>query len=91
MTKKEAEQALRDGLKVQNACYSYHKFLFLNKDGLLETEDGYTHGMFQDEFWSVIQEKLPNEWHVLDEEQYLQDMKNDADVSAYESAMENPE
>lgn len=67
ITKVEARQALLEGKKVKNIRYSDDEFLFLNSNGDLETEDGYTHGGFLSEFWNDIQAKLPNKWYVVEE------------------------
>jgi hypothetical protein len=67
LTKIQARQALIEGKKIRNIRYSDNEYLFLNKNGDLETEDGYTHGGFLSEFWNDIQSKLPDEWYVIEE------------------------
>jgi hypothetical protein len=67
LTKTQARQALIEGKKVRNIHYSDNEYLFLNKNGDLETEDGYTYGGFLSEFWNDIQSKLPDEWYVVEE------------------------
>jgi hypothetical protein len=67
MTQGEAyDKMLHGGYKVANVYYSPDEYVFINKDGLFETEDGYTHGGYFDEFWSVIQAKLPQDWKLYD-------------------------
>lgn len=67
ITKLEAESALLEGKRVKNVYYSDEEYVFLNEDDYLQTEDGYIHGSFSDEFWSIIQEKLPNRWYVVEQ------------------------
>ncbi len=63
----EAKQALLNGHKLRNVRYTSDEFIFLNSDGLLESEEGYIHGKFQDEFWQ-LQLRLPERWHIIYED-----------------------
>lgn len=66
MTKQEALEAMRNGKKVRHDYYTPDEFLFINKDGKFQTEDGCIHGYTGDEFWSVWQ-KWPDGWEVVTE------------------------
>ena len=55
MTKKEAYQAMVSGLKVRHEYYSSNEYVFINKDGKIQTEDGCIHGKQFDEFWNIRQ------------------------------------
>jgi len=55
MTKQEAYQAMLNGYKVRNEYYSPEEFAFINKDGLIELEDGVVAGTQHDEFWAINQ------------------------------------
>ncbi len=64
MTKQEAEKALLDGKKVRHDYYSNNEYVRLNAMGLLETEEGYTHGTFHGKFWTVYQ-KWETGWSMV--------------------------
>lgn len=55
MTKSEAYQAMLEGYKVRNEYYTPEEFAFINKDGLIELEDGVIAGTQHDEFWAKYQ------------------------------------
>lgn len=65
LTKVEAYNAMLIGHKIRNEYYSEGEFAFINKDGLIETEDGCVHGSRLDEFWSVYQ-KWEDGWSIVD-------------------------
>lgn len=55
MTKQEAYNEMLKGFKMKHQYYSPEEFVFINENGEFETEDGYSHGGINDEFWSVYQ------------------------------------
>jgi hypothetical protein len=65
LTKTEAYNAMLMGHKIRNEYYSEEEFAFINKDGLIETEDGCVHGGRSGEFWSVYQ-KWEAGWSIVD-------------------------
>lgn len=65
MTKQEAYQEMLKGFRVKHQYYSSEEFVFINDNGEFETEDGYSHGGVNDEFWSVYQ-KWEDGWEYYD-------------------------
>lgn len=55
MTKTEAYEHMEKGYKVRHEYYSDHEYVFLNKNGELQTEEGCRHGTKNDEFWTKYQ------------------------------------
>lgn len=55
MTKKEAYQYMLEGGFVRHCGYTSDEYVFINRDGKFETEDGYVHGGVHDEFWTKCQ------------------------------------
>lgn len=53
-----------DGKVVKHCYYSDDEYLFVNDNGLLQTEEGYTHS-FGGEFWSVYQQ-FPDGWEIVE-------------------------
>jgi hypothetical protein len=66
LTKVEAYNAMVAGYKIRNEYYSEGEYAFINKDGLIETEDGCVHGSKLGEFWSVYQ-KWEDGWSIIEE------------------------
>ena len=73
MNRTEVMEALTSGKKVRHEYYSDNEFVFINKQAELETEDGHTHGTFNDEFWKVYQ-KWDEGWSIVE------DVKNESKV-----------
>lgn len=67
MTKSEAYEEMQKGNKIRHEYYSPNEYLFINRQGRIETEDGYTHSRFGN-FWMKIQ-KWENGWSVFKEPQ----------------------
>lgn len=65
MTKQEAYQEMLAGHKMCHTHYTDDEFVFINENGEFETEDGYTHGGVNDEFWSIYQ-KWDDGWSYYD-------------------------
>jgi hypothetical protein len=66
MTKLEAYQMMLAGCYVRHHNYEPEEYVFINKDGELETEDGYSHGGRFDEFWAVYQ-KWEDGWELYND------------------------
>lgn len=66
MTKQEAYAAMQQGRKVRHEYYSPEEYVFINKKGNLETEDGCDHGGIYDEFWGIYQ-KWQTGWSIYEE------------------------
>ena len=64
MTKQEAYKAMEEGHKVRHRYYTSDEYIFLNKNGLIESENGYVHGDRFNEFWIVYQ-KWENGWSII--------------------------
>ena len=63
MTKKEALDSMFNGKKVRHMYYSDKEYLFINNNRVFETENGYTHGTINDDFWMNIQ-KWETGWEI---------------------------
>lgn len=58
MTRNQAVEAMMNGRDTKG------EYLFINNDGLFETEDGHTHGNSHGEFWTLSQ-KWPTDWYLV--------------------------
>ncbi len=56
MSKEKAYNAMLAGKKVRHEYYSDHEYIFINKEGNIQSEEGVNHGGPDDEFWRVRQE-----------------------------------
>lgn len=72
MTKQEAYQKMLTGHKMWHEHYTDDEFVFINENGEFETEDGYTHGGVNDEFWTVYQ-KWEDGWYYKNENDLIFD------------------
>ena len=68
MTKDEAYLEMLSGKKVRHEYYSKNEFVFINKQGELETEDMVTHGRKHDDFWYIYQ-KWQEGWGVYEDDE----------------------
>lgn len=68
LTKEQAYEAMLEGHKIRNEYYDADEFAFINKDGLIETEDGCVMGTKHDEFWSKYQ-NFETGWSIIEERQ----------------------
>jgi hypothetical protein len=66
MTKQEAYAAMQQGHKVRHEYYSPEEYVFINKKGNFQTEDGYDQGGIYDEFWFKYQ-KWETGWSIYEE------------------------
>ena len=65
MNKIEAYKAMLEGNKVANEYYTHDEYIFINKNGFIESEDGCIHGGKFSESWDRYQDpenKL--EWNI---------------------------
>jgi hypothetical protein len=55
MNKQEAYEAMLQGYKVRNEYYTPEEYAFINREGLIQLEDGVVAGTKDDEFWAKYQ------------------------------------
>lgn len=67
MNQTEAYQYMVSGKKVRHQHYSDHEYVFINDDGIIETEEGFTHGTVTDIFWANYQRNLGDGWMLYED------------------------